>query len=42
MISESWGGNLEGLWFKVYGLETHKLGAHIVPLMERKEVGYAA
>lgn len=36
------GGNLEGLWFKVYGLETHKLGAHIVPLTERKEVGYAA
>ena len=30
------GGNLEGLWFK------DKLGAHIVPLTERKEVGYAA
>lgn len=36
------GAKFLGLRFIVYGLGTNKLGAHIVPLTERKEVGYAA
>ncbi len=36
------GGKFLGLRFIVYGLGTVRPGAHIVPLTERKEVGYAA